>query len=501
MNREDMRQRLRAAREPWDVLVIGGGATGLGCALDAASRGLTVALVEQSDFAKGTSSRSTKLFHGGVRYLRGGQVGLVAQSLRERETVRRNAPRLVHDTEFLVPAYRRFERAYYGAGLALYDLLSRRGAAGSPRNRMVSRAGALALAPTLRAAGLRGGVVYRDLQFDDARFALELARAAADMGAVVMNYTRAEGFLEVNGRTHGAVVRDLERDEAFEVRSRVVVNAGGIFADDVRRMQRPDAPAMLRLSRGAHVVLERAFLPGDTAVLVPRTDDGRVVFLIPWRGRVLLGTTDTPVASPVLEPFATREDVDFLLDHAARCLARGPDASDVRSAFAGLRPLPARAGTATSRLRRDHRVEAADGVITIAGGKWTTYRLMAQEAVDFAVRAAGLGARPSRTRALAIADRTDEAGNGFEARVLAGAGELSADDRRAIERMAREEMACNVEDVLARRTRLLFLDARAAAACARGVAQVLGASLGRDEAWVDRQARDFAALAVRYLPA
>jgi glycerol-3-phosphate dehydrogenase len=346
-------------------------------------------------------------------------------------------------------------------------------------------------------------VVYHDLQFDDARFALELARAAADRGAVVMNYARAEGFLEGDGRVHGARVRDLEHDEAFEVEARVVINAGGIYADAIRRLRRPAAPSLLRLSRGAHVVLERSFLPGDTAVLVPRTDDGRVVFLIPWRGRVLVGTTDTPVSSPDLEPFAAREDVDFLLDHASRYLARTPTRLDVRSAFAGLRPLPARGGATTSRLRRDHRVEAADGVVTIAGGKWTTYRLMAAEAVDAAVRAAHLRAGASGTRELSLARRPEDAGDAFEARVVAGgvARGLSADDRRAIEWMAHEEMARRVEDVLARRTRALFLDARAAGACARGVAQALGAALGRDGAWVDAQAQDFAALAAHYLPA
>jgi len=502
MNRDDMCERLRAAREPWDVLIIGGGATGLGCAVDAASRGLRTALVEQSDFASGTSSRSTKLFHGGVRYLRGGQVHLVAQSLREREIARRNAPGLVHELPFLVPAYRRFEKTYYSLGLGLYDRLARGGRATAPRTHAVSRDQALALAPTLRATGLRGGVVYYDDQFDDARLAIELARAAASLGATVVNYVRVEGLLAEGGRVGGATVRDLERDEVLTIHARVVVNAAGVQADSLRRLSRPSVPALLRSSRGAHIVLDHTFLPGETALLIPRTDDDRVVFLIPWRGRVLVGTTDTPVDARTAEPVATLDDVDYLLEHAARYVSPAPTRADVRSAFAGLRPLPAAKGS-TSRLRRDHRVEVASGMVTIVGGKWTTYRLMAEDAIDAAVRDANLRARPSGTRSLDVVAAAGPANAAFEARVVAGGAALglTADDRREIERMAREEMARTVEDVLARRTRALFVDARASAACARFVAVSLAAALGHDAKWVERQVGEFASLAARYLPA
>jgi glycerol-3-phosphate dehydrogenase len=495
MNRDAMRARLDATREPWDVLVIGGGATGLGCALEAATRGLRTALVEARDFASGTSSRSTKLFHGGVRYLRGGQFHMVAQSLRERERARREARDLVRETAFLVPTYRTRERLYYAAGLKLYDWLAR--GVGASASRPVSRECALQLAPTLRTQGLRGGVVYHDCQFDDARFAAELARAAAACGAVVLNYARVESLLRTDGRVAGAVVHDVERADSFEVPARVVVNAAGTFADAVRRLARPRAGALLRLSRGAHVVVDRSFLPGETAVLIPRTDDGRVVFLIPWRGRVLIGTTDTPVDAAEHDPAAAREDVAFLLEHAWRHLSRAPSQADVKSAFAGLRPLPAAKGP-TADLRRDHRVDVTDGMVTICGGKWTTYRLMARDAIGACVREARLPAR-GRTAAVPKLEAPPESNALLEAGILAGRP-LGAGNLDEIARLAREEMARTVEDVLARRTRALFLDARRSAEAARSVADALARALDRDDAWVAREVQSFTALAARHLP-
>ena len=489
-----MRAALDAARDPWDVLVIGGGATGLGCALDAVMRGFRTVLVDQSDFASGTSSRSTKLFHGGVRYLRGGHFHMVAQSLNQRELVRSTASALVHDTAFLVPAYRHLERLYYAAGLRLYDFLAHDRS--TPRSRAVSRAEALRLAPTLCPEGLRGGTVYHDYQFDDARFAVELARAASSRGAVVLNYATVTSLLQEGSRVSGAIVRDGERGDEIEVRARVVVNAAGVYADSVRRLRSSSAAPLLRFSRGAHIVLERAFLPGDTAVLVPRTDDDRVVFLIPWRGRVLVGTTDTPVEAPSLEPFATSEDVDYLLEHAARYLSHAPVRGDVRSAFAGLRPLPAGKGRSANVLR-DHRVEAVDGMVTICGGKWTTYRLMAGDAIDAAVREGGLAAGTAHSPA--VLTGPPESNARLEAEMLSGAP-LTPDGVREIERMAREEMARTVEDVLARRTRVLFLDASGAAKAAQPVAEVLAQTLGRDPAWANEQGCTFSALAKHYLP-
>jgi glycerol-3-phosphate dehydrogenase len=493
MHREAMRAALDAAQEPWDVLVIGGGATGLGCALESATRGFRTVVLEQRDFASGSSSRSTKLFHGGVRYLRGGHFRMVAQSLDERARARSMAGALVRDTPFLVPVTTAWERFFYSAGLRVYDFLARDEK--TPRSRTVSAAEARRLAPTLRPGGLRAGLVYHDYQFDDARFAIELARASSARGAVLLNYAPVTGFLYEGERVAGVIAHDLEQREELRVRARVVVNAAGVHADSVRGLRGAAAP-LLRFSRGTHIVLDSSFLPGHTAVLVPRTDDDRVVFMIPWRGRVLIGTTDVPVDEPTPEPHATREEIDYLLAHAARYLSRAPSRADVRSAFAGLRPLPAVSGRSANVLR-DHRVETAGGLVTICGGKWTTYRLMASDAIDAAARAGSLVARAPHAPAVLAQPPASNAA--LEARIL-DRMPLTADDVAEISRMCREEMACNLEDVLARRTRVLFLDADSAAKAAPPVAQALGLALGRDSAWIDVQAREFTALAKRYLP-
>lgn len=493
MHRETMRAALDAAREPWDVLVIGGGATGLGCALESVTRGMRTVLVEQCDFASGTSSRSTKLFHGGVRYLRGGHVHMVAQSLKARADARATASALVHDTAFMVPVHSAWERIYYSTGLRLYDLLARDHE--TPRSRAVSKEEALQLAPTLRPDKLRGGVIYHDYQFDDSRFAVELARAAVARGAVVLNYAPVTGLLYEGVRVAGAIVRDSERDEDLQIRARVVVNAAGVHADSVRRMRGAVAP-LLRFSRGAHIVLDHSFLPGDTAILVPRTDDDRVVFMIPWRGRVLVGTTDVPVAEPSHEPHATLEEIDYLLEHAARYLTRAPSRADVRSAFAGLRPLPAVEGRSANVLR-DHRVEILDGMVTICGGKWTTYRLMAKDAIDAAGREGRIAEHASHPEATLAGP--PESNSRLEANLLDG-NSLTPGDAREVTRLVREEMARTVEDVLARRTRVLFLDAKCAAQSARAIAEAMALALGRDSTWIDAQVRTFTTLAKRYLP-
>lgn len=499
VNRDANVSRLRATATPWDVVVVGGGATGVGCALDAVSRGLTAVLVERFDFAAGASSRSTKLIHGGVRYLRGGQIGLVAQSLRERERLRRNAPGLVREIDFLVPTRRLGARAFYACGLVLYDALS--GGAGTTR--VLTHAGVVERVPGLAAAGLRGGVLYEDSQFDDARLAVGLARTAADRGAVVVNYAAVEGLLARDGRVAGVAVRDRETGEAFEVPARVVINASGVNADEVRRMDDPAVGPIIRASHGAHIMLDRAFLPGDTAVLIPRTDDGRVVFLIPWRGRVLVGTTDTPCAV-VDDPVASGDDIAFLLSHAGRVLARAPETADVKSAFAGLRPLLARGSGATASLSRDHRVFVSRrGLVTIAGGKWTTYRSMAEDAVDRALEVCGLSAPRSRTAALAIRigeadpwtnDPIERAAMGIE-----NAGESSIEE--FVRGAVHEGMARTVEDVMARRSRALFLDARGSIAQARAVARAMAAELGRDGAWVEAEVSAFTTRASRWVPA
>ncbi|HEX5133052.1 MAG TPA: glycerol-3-phosphate dehydrogenase/oxidase [Candidatus Krumholzibacteria bacterium] len=500
MNRDDMLGRLRTETTPWDVLVIGGGATGLGCALDAAARGLRTALVERGDFAHGTSSRSTKLAHGGVRYLRAGQFSLVAQSLRERERLRRNAAGIVHPAPFVVPAYRFYERAFYGAGLLLYGLLSPAG----DETRVLSRADTIARLPGLHRDGLRGGVLYHDGQFDDARLALALARSAARHGAAVVNHVCVDGIARSGARVSGVIAHDVETGAAFEIGARVVINAAGIGVDAVRRMDDPAATAMVRTSRGTHIVLDESFSPGGTAILVPNTEDGRVLFVIPWRGRLLVGTTDTPSNVTNDEPVAAGDDVDYLLRHAARYLATAPQPADIRSVYAGLRPLLAGSGS-TASLRRDHRVVVSPGgLVTITGGKWTTYRLMAEHAVDRACAVARLSAPASTTPRLALDIPPENAARDpLEARAMAetddGGGTDAALDA-FVRDAVRNDMARTIEDVLARRSRALLLDARGAARLAPRVAAVLAREFGRDNDWQREQIREFEKTAARYLP-
>ena len=411
--------------------MIGGGATGLGAAVDSATRGYRTLLLEEHDFAKGTSSRSTKLVHGGVRYLAQGDVGLVREALRERGLLLRNAPHLVHDRSFLIPAYRWWEKAYYSVGLGVYDRLA--GSLGLGRSRAVGRAEALALAPTLEPERLRGGVVYEDGQFDDSRLAVALARTLDDHGGVALNYVGVTGLTtDGSKRLSGVSVRDMETGDFVQVLARSVINATGVAADRLRKLDDPHAPTMIRPSQGSHLVLPPDFLPGETAILVPRTDDGRVLFAIPWHDRVVIGTTDTPVPRIEIEPRPLPEELDFLMKHAARYLARDPRPDDVLSVYAGLRPLiSSKAGTKTSRLSRGYAAVVSDsGLVTITGGKWTTYRRMGEAAVDLAIKAGGLEPRPCVTSDL----RLHGAAEAGEAGRFAGYGS----DAPALERAVAE---------------------------------------------------------------
>ncbi len=332
-----MIETMRASAEPWDVIIIGGGATGLGCAVDAAARGYRTLLLEQHDFAKGTSSRSTKLIHGGVRYLRQGNVGLVLEALRERGLLTQNAPHLVHNMAFIVPNYEWWEAPFYGVGLKLYDLLA--GKLGLGPSKHLSREETLKHLPTLQPEGLRGGTIYHDGQFDDARLAVCLAQTAVDLGAVVANYAPVIALQKQNGLAHGVVVRDLEASQDLALNAQVVINATGVFADAVRRLDDPAADDLIAPSQGVHLVLDRSFLPGDSAIMVPRTDDGRVVFVVPWLDRALVGTTDTPITRPELEPRPLPEEIKFLLSHAGRYLTKPPTACDVSERFHGIAPV------------------------------------------------------------------------------------------------------------------------------------------------------------------
>ncbi|HSV14556.1 MAG TPA: glycerol-3-phosphate dehydrogenase/oxidase, partial [Tepidisphaeraceae bacterium] len=502
VRRESSLNRLISQSDPWDLAVIGGGATGVGIAVDAASRGYSCCLLEQSDFGKGTSSRSTKLIHGGVRYLQQGNISLVMEALKERGILRRNAPHLVHDLAFVVPNYSWWEAPFYGIGMKVYDVLA--GRHGFGKSRVLSRDKVLEHIPTLEQAGLRGGVLYYDGQFDDARLLIDLAHTADAQGAVLLNYAKvvrlnhdSEGF--VNGLTF----RDIESGNDHDVQARCVINATGAFSDEVRRMDEPDSPPMIAPSQGVHLVLDRSFLPGDAAIMVPRTSDGRVMFAIPWLGHTLLGTTDTPITDVSLDPTPLAQEVDFILETAAKYLARDPSRSDVLSAFAGIRPLVKNTeASSTAALSRDHTIHVAkSGLLTIAGGKWTTYRRMAKDCVDHAATLAQLEERPCLTRDLQI-HGADGEGDAELKKLIEGdptlADALSAQlsiTAAHVVLSARSEMARTVDDVLARRTRALFLNAKAAVDMAPIVARLLGRELSRDQAWIDRQIGDFTHLA------
>jgi glycerol-3-phosphate dehydrogenase len=509
----------RLADETFDVLVIGGGATGLGAAVDAASRGYRTALIEADDFASGTSSRSTKLIHGGVRYLQQGNIGLVREALRERATLRSNAPHLIADLAFVLPAYNPFELAYYGAGLAAYDLLG--GGSGFPRSRVVGAARARAMIPALASHRLRGAVVYHDGQFDDARLAITLARTAVDHGAAVANYVRATGFLrDAGGRIAGVTAIERESGAAFDVGARAVINATGIYADAVRALDDAAAAPLLVHSRGSHIVVRAEALgPAAAALLVPKTFDGRVLFAIPWHGHVVIGTTDVPAAAKERDPQPAGDEIAFLLATVNRYLASPLSRGDILATFAGLRPLISRAATNTAQLSREHLVDVSrSGLVTIAGGKWTTYRTMACDAVGAAARAAGLAEVPSPTSHLPLhgafgdvpADdtlRVYGSDAGAVQRLIDGDASLGEplDPRLPYSGAhalygVREEMARTVEDVLARRTRALFLNADAARASAPRVAALIARELGYDATWITQQTTAFDALAARRKP-
>lgn len=495
----------------WDFCIIGGGATGLGVAVDAASRGFSTLLLEQYDFAKGTSSRATKLVHGGVRYLQQGNIKLVTEALHERGILRRNAPHLVKDLSFIVPNYKWWEGPYYGLGLKVYDWMA--GELGLGKSRWLSREETLEEAPTLEAEGLRGGVLYHDGQFDDARLAINLAQTAAGQGAVLLNYCRVDGLIKNTagrgrgaggGAIRGVRMTDQFTDDGYEIAAKVVINATGVFTDSILQMDDPRAETVIAPSQGVHLILDKDFLPGRSAILVPHTDDGRVLFAVPWHGKLIVGTTDTPVSHATIEPRAFPEEIEFILQQIGRYLSKVPAREDIRSVFAGLRPLVKSSSKKTAELARDHLILVADsGLITITGGKWTTYRRMAEDTVNTAIQRSGLNESPCITATLPIHGASD----------ASAIQDLAAANLHWSERLhprlpyiqaeviwaAREELCMTVEDALSRRTRSLLLDARAAIDCAPLVASLLATELGRDHDWQVRQIAAFRELAKGYL--
>lgn len=510
MNR-DQALKLLQTTPRWNMVVVGGGATGASIALDAASRGLRVALIERDDFGKGTSSRSTKLVHGGVRYLAQGNVSLVREALHERTLLRENAPQVVHELSFLVPCANRLQHWYYGLGFLVYDFLA--GRSGFTKAKRLRLQECQQRVPTIAPEKSKFGILYSDGQFDDSRLLIDIVKTASSQGAVVCNYIEATGMLKnEQGRVIGVQVAQREfggdGPETFAITADCVINATGPFCDELRRANDQTTKPMIAPSQGVHIVLDRSFLPGDSAVIVPKTSDGRVIFMIPWLGHTVIGTTDTPIGEAVSEPIAREEEIDFLLKTSSEYLSKQPKRSDILSVFTGIRPL-VRSGSVgkTSKLSRDHTIEiASSGLITITGGKWTTARKMAQDCVDQALVTStmnGVQPRPCTTRTLSL--NKDDASTvdlllrenpAFGETLVAGYPYRLVDVVFAV----RYEMARSIEDILARRTRLLFLNASAALQVSPTVARIISDELNKDSFWIEEQLKRFREIATYYLP-
>jgi glycerol-3-phosphate dehydrogenase len=517
MTRAEMLNQLRSHPPEWDIIIVGGGATGVGAAIDAASRGYDTLLLERSDFGKGTSTRSTKLVHGGVRYLEQGNVSLVMEALKERGILRQNAPHLVSNLEFIVPSYDWWEAPFYGLGLKIYNILS--GKYGFGPSTLLSREETLHRLPTINQDGLRGGVVYYDGQFDDARLLINMVATAAEQGATLINYCRVTGLTkDKDGFVNGIAARDEESGQDFTTKAKVVVNATGPFADALRRLADPLVEPMISPSQGIHLVFDRSFLPGNSAIMVPHTSDGRVMFAIPWHGHTLVGTTDTPVPEPTFEPSPMQEEIEFILKTAGQYLHKAPTPADVLSVFTGIRPL-VKAGNSsnTAALSRDHTIQIDEsGLLNIAGGKWTTYRNMAEDCVNHAAILGKLPERECVTKQLPI--------HGFQANglksdhlsfygsdapairdLMARESELAKTLTTALPYVGaeviwavRHEMGRTVEDVLCRRTRSLFLNTRAALDAAPKVASLMARELEYDSNWERKQIADFQRVAMHF---
>lgn len=517
--REEILKALDTPGKVWDIVVVGGGATGLGTILDAASRGYQTLLLEQADFAKGTSSRSTKLVHGGVRYLAQGNIGLVREALYERGLLLKNAPHLVKNLPFIIPNYSLWDRLVYGLGLAMYDLLSGKLSFGKTRH--ISKKEVLNRLPGIEPKGLHGGIVYHDGQFDDARLAINLAQTCLEQGATVLNYFRVTGLLkDQNQKISGVTATDVETGRKYQIKAKAVVNATGVFVDDLLQMDSPGKKPMVRSSQGVHLVLDRSFMQGEDALMIPKTDDGRVLFAVPWHGKLVIGTTDTPLNEHSLEPVALESEVSFILNTAAKYLSKAPARQDVLSVFAGLRPLaaPQNDSSKTKEISRSHKIiVSASGLITVTGGKWTTYRRMAEDTVDATIQIGSLSQQPCKTKELPIHGSetvTDQHDHLYvygsdRDKVLA----LSKQNKQWAKKLhpqygylkveviwaVRNEMARTVEDVLARRIRLLFLDAQAAVEAAPITAGLIADELGKDATWQNEQVALFTELASNYL--
>lgn len=516
MQRDAMLKQLEEVSE-WDIIIIGGGATGLGSAVDAASRGYKTLLLERFDFAKGTSSRATKLVHGGVRYLAQGNIKLVMEALKERGILLKNAPHLTRIQPFILPAYSLWEKFMYGTGLKIYDLLSGKLSIG--KTKFLSRKTISEKLPALEIKNLKGGVLYFDGQFDDARLALCLAQTASEQGAATLNYMEVTDLRKENGVVNGVYAEDVLNGREYELKAKVVVNATGVFVDDILQMDDENQPAIVSPSQGIHLVVDKKFFPGTDALMIPKTDDGRVLFAVPWQSEIIIGTTDTAIREIDFEPRALETEIEFVFRNINRYLNSGITRRDIKAVFAGLRPLVKAPGQKnTAMVPRDHVIAVTKSkLVTITGGKWTTYRKMGKEAVDNAVFAGKLPRKACVTETLplygakSLPEKDDllfsygSCANDIYALMKAQPG-LSEKlhnsypyTKARVVWAVRNEMAMTVEDVLARRIRLLFLDAQAAIDAAPATAALMAKEMGKDERWITREINSFKETAAGYL--
>lgn len=504
--------------EEWDIIIVGGGATGLGIAVDAATRGYRTLLVEQADFAKGTSSRSTKLVHGGVRYLAQGDIALVKHALKERGLMQKNAAHLVFKEQFIIPCYSYFDLVKYFVGLTFYDLLAGKYSFG--KSKFLSTKHTLKLMPQIKAKGLKGGVSYYDGKFDDARLAINLAQTAKENGAVLINYMKVVGLNKTDDKIDGVLTEDVVTNEKFSLNAKMVINATGVFVDDILSMNNPNAKPLVRPSQGVHIVLDKSFLQSESALMIPKTSDGRVLFAVPWHNHLLVGTTDTPLKEHNIEPRALKGETDFILSTASEYLIKKPKEQDILSVFSGLRPLAAPTDPdidSTKEISRDHKLMvSAKGLITITGGKWTTYRRMAEETVDLAIKETKLIYKPCKTENLSIhcsnlaLDDSHLNVYGTDRKnieqLIQSSPELAEKIHPDFPHVAAEvywitknEMVETVEDVLSRRLRILFIDAQAAIEMAPKVASIMAKEIGADINWEQTQVELFYKLAKGYV--
>jgi len=516
MNRDVSLKNLSKV-DQWDIIIIGGGASGLGSAVDSAKRGYKTLLLEKNDFAKGTSSRSTKLVHGGVRYLQNGDISLVIEALKERGTMKKNAPHLVKDMSFVIPFYDWWNSPFYGLGLKIYDMMA--GNMGLGPSTILDQKETVELINNVQQEGLRGGVIYHDGQFDDSRMAVTLALTASNLGATLINYAEVKGLIKENDFITGLEVLDCESGEKYLLKTKVVINATGVFSDQIVKMDQPEASPMIRPSQGVHLVLENEFLDGPHAIMIPHTSDGRVLFAVPWHNYVVVGTTDTPIDQSDEEPKALEEEVEFILNNASRYMTKKPKREDVKSVFAGLRPLAAQQGgdpSQTKEVSRHHKVNVStSGLVSVLGGKWTTYRKMGEDTINTAAVVGGLNEQKCKTKKLMLHgyDENTDINDplhvyGSDRQRIISMGKPEDNDslsnkfyisKNLILWAVDHEMAIHIEDVLARRVRCLFLDAKETQRIAPKVANIMAIALQKDDEWIADELKKFNILSQNYI--